>query len=470
MAGSSHRKDNGYPQFHTDSQSLFAGFYRLCYVMGVRTIRTLKVLARFSRALWRPFVRLVRAMMRWLRRCWRNRPRVRVSLVNLLAPLLAVVVLVLTLQFWSEAEFALELRYEDVTIGYIADEAVYAQAAGMVRDSVLNPNSTFTVDRAPEMQLAVVNDESLMESEEIRDRILSVVEDQLVSAAGLYVNGVFFGALSSKETLERYLNAVLENNRSDKYDGVSFFDEVTVVEGVYPADVLVSDAKMTSYLRSLPIRAVKNFSYTETVEYQTLIQEDPDQPLGYETVVSKGKDGKQKVFAQTIYINGEEAYETVVFTEVIKAVQHKIIKVGAQTYSEESVIGDGVATGRFVWPLPYTKHISSPFASRWGKFHGAIDIAGGSVHGKPIIASDGGVVVEAETHPSYGNYVLIDHGNGFMTRYAHCSKLEVKEGDKVAQGQYIAKVGNTGYSFGSHLHFEIIKDGVLVDPLEYVER
>ena len=101
---------------------------------------------------------------------------------------------------------------------------------------------------------------------------------------------------------------------------------------------------------------------------------------------------------------------------------------------------------------------------------GAIDIANGSTHGKPIIASDGGTVIEAQYHGSWGYYVLIDHGNGFKTRYAHCSKLEVEAGDKVAQGQYIAKVGNTGYSFGSHLHFEVIKNGVLVNPLDYVQR
>ena len=113
--------------------------------------------------------------------------------------------------------------------------------------------------------------------------------------------------------------------------------------------------------------------------------------------------------------------------------------------------------------------ITTRFEERWGDFHGAIDISNGSVNGKPIIASDGGTVVEARWHNSYGNYVLIDHGNGFKTRYAHCSKLLVKEGQQVAQGQHIANVGNTGYSFGAHLHFEVIRNGQLVDPLDYVQ-
>lgn len=87
----------------------------------------------------------------------------------------------------------------------------------------------------------------------------------------------------------------------------------------------------------------------------------------------------------------------------------------------------------------------------------------------PFIASDGGKVVEAAAY-SYGYYVLIDHGNGFKTRYAHCSKLNVKVGQRVAQGEYIADVGNTGNSYGAHLHFEIIKNGKLVNPLNYVNR
>jgi murein DD-endopeptidase MepM/ murein hydrolase activator NlpD len=213
-----------------------------------------------------------------------------------------------------------------------------------------------------------------------------------------------------------------------------------------------------------------NITYTETVKYSVVRVADTSQPLGYESVTTKGKNGTRKVEAQIIYVNGEERYRTVTATTDILPVVNQVLTVGAQTYTDDSIIGDGKATGTFVWPLPYTKNITSYFASRWGSFHGAIDIAGGYTHGKPIIASDGGVVVEAGFHNSYGNYVLIDHGNGFKTRYAHCSVLEVKKGDKVAQGQYIAKVGNTGFVTGSHLHFEVIKDGRLVNPLNYVRR
>ena len=199
------------------------------------------------------------------------------------------------------------------------------------------------------------------------------------------------------------------------------------------------------------------------------VEETTEQPLGYQVIKKRGKNGRHKVTEEIITVNGKEQYRSVVSSEVLQAPVNQEEIVGAQKYSEEAVAGDGKATGNFIWPLPYTKVISSPFASRWGSFHGAIDISNGSTNGKPIIASDGGTVIEAEYHGSYGHYVLIDHGNGYMTRYAHCSKLMVEEGQKVAQGEYIAAVGNTGYSFGAHLHFEVILNGQLVDPMNYVE-
>ena len=134
--------------------------------------------------------------------------------------------------------------------------------------------------------------------------------------------------------------------------------------------------------------------------------------------------------AEVVTIDGVEQSRTVVSTSVIKEPVNEVIAVGGKKYNDVSVAGDGKSHGAFVWPLPATKQISSYFGSRWGSTHGAIDISNGRVYGKPIIASDGGKVVEAGWHYSYGYYVLIDHGNGFKTRYAHCSKLNVKVGQR----------------------------------------
>jgi len=110
---------------------------------------------------------------------------------------------------------------------------------------------------------------------------------------------------------------------------------------------------------------------------------------------------------------------------------------------------------------------TDPFSGR-RQFHRGIDFAGRK--GTPIYAAAGGIVVKAEKHPQYGNLVEIDHRNGYVTRYAHTSEMLVKAGDVVKKGQQIAKMGNTGRSTGTHLHFEVIKNGAPTNPARILEK
>ena len=89
-------------------------------------------------------------------------------------------------------------------------------------------------------------------------------------------------------------------------------------------------------------------------------------------------------------------------------------------------------------------------------------------NGTPILAAAGGVVVVQEYHPAYGNMVEIDHGNDLVTRYAHASRVLIKKGDLIKRGQKIAEVGSTGRSTGSHLHFEVLVQGVFQDPQKFL--
>lgn len=125
--------------------------------------------------------------------------------------------------------------------------------------------------------------------------------------------------------------------------------------------------------------------------------------------------------------------------------------------------------GEFRWPVDVSwKRISSYFGWRtlWGvrDYHRGIDIPASAWSN--IYASNGGTVIKAEYHWSYGNYVIIDHGGGKSTLYAHAYQLNVKVGDKVKQGQIIAKVGTTGNSSGNHLHFEVRINGECKNPLD----
>ena len=99
--------------------------------------------------------------------------------------------------------------------------------------------------------------------------------------------------------------------------------------------------------------------------------------------------------------------------------------------------------------------------------HEGIDFAGGI--GTPILAAAGGVVINAEFHPSYGNIVEIDHGNDLVSRYAHLSKFNVKAGDMVLRGTKIAEMGSTGRSTGAHLHFEVHQRGMPVNPAQFLQ-
>lgn len=133
--------------------------------------------------------------------------------------------------------------------------------------------------------------------------------------------------------------------------------------------------------------------------------------------------------------------------------------------SGSSGSGGYVSTGNFTWPVPGFTNISCGYSSG----HKAIDISGGgrTIYGTPIVAADSGKVVTATYHYSYGNYVMIDHGGGYSTLYAHASSLAVSAGQTVTKGQTIAYVGSTGNSTGPHLHFEVRVNGNRQNPFNW---
>ncbi|MBR5152324.1 MAG: M23 family metallopeptidase [Clostridia bacterium] len=137
----------------------------------------------------------------------------------------------------------------------------------------------------------------------------------------------------------------------------------------------------------------------------------------------------------------------------------------SQVYGPEQVHGPTPETDANTFTEPACGVITSPFGQRWGRAHQGIDIGGEM--GSPILAAKDGTVVFAGIADGYGNYLILDHGNGLRTAYAHCDKLYVSDGDCVVQGQQIATMGSTGNSTGPHLHFEIQQDGVFLNPQEY---
>lgn len=123
--------------------------------------------------------------------------------------------------------------------------------------------------------------------------------------------------------------------------------------------------------------------------------------------------------------------------------------------------------GRFLWPVPSSKRISSFFGKRGSRHHDGIDIPGKT--GSNIIAADSGQVAFSGWMRGYGKIVVLKHSGNYHTVYGHNDKLIVSKGDKVSRGQVIAHLGNTGRSSGPHLHFEIRKNNKVRDPANYMD-
>jgi murein DD-endopeptidase MepM/ murein hydrolase activator NlpD len=126
----------------------------------------------------------------------------------------------------------------------------------------------------------------------------------------------------------------------------------------------------------------------------------------------------------------------------------------------DSALVQGAPDSQWISPLP--GEVTSEYGPRWGTQHKGIDIAAAS--GTPVRAAGGGTVTTAGWSDGYGNLVIVDHGDGTTTRYAHNSSLDVKAGDRVAAGQVISRVGSTGDSTGPHLHFEVRVNGEATNP------
>ncbi|MCX7964254.1 MAG: M23 family metallopeptidase [Candidatus Sumerlaea chitinivorans] len=130
--------------------------------------------------------------------------------------------------------------------------------------------------------------------------------------------------------------------------------------------------------------------------------------------------------------------------------------------------------GRFAFPLQRYKRVSSPFGYRRHpirggvRMHKGIDLA--SWTGTKIFAADSGTVIHSGWLGGYGYCVMVDHHNGYVTVYGHCSRLLVDVGDNVRRGDYIAQVGSTGASTGPHLHFEVRRNGVPIDPAPFLRK
>ena len=323
----------------------------------------------------------------------------------------------------------------------------------------------------------------------------------LIGAIGGTCFGIF---LANDETTgtQKTMSMAISELTSEHYANL------TAMKASYTYDLLeVQGNTSINWKDVLAVYAVKTTSGDNPLEVVTLddvklnllrdIMEDMNTMTGVvtpkvvaETVVTADEEGnqiktttyvtKQVLTVSILQLNVDEISALYNFDDEQKALLEELMSPEYDDLWSELVGASGqiiqgnssyVGTGMFVWPFAEDQYISSPFGTRVDpisgeiKTHGGTDIA--APLGTPILAAADGVVVTATWHNSYGYYVKIKHDDTYSTLYAHCSALHVSVGQTVKQGQVIADCGSTGDSTGNHLHFEIILNGIRVDPLDY---
>ena len=189
-----------------------------------------------------------------------------------------------------------------------------------------------------------------------------------------------------------------------------------------------------------------------------------DEAVAKKEVVAAHRQQRRVVFDQAASERNQEERE---YNELM-ATSQKITEMIKRIEAGGKAIGRG--TGSMQWPVrgpitsPYGWRVHPIFGTQ--KFHSGLDIA--SDYGVPVAAADEGVVITSGWLGGYGYTVIIDHGAGLTTLYAHNSELHVRNGDTVFKGQTIALIGSTGYSTGPHCHFEVRQHGETVSPLNYL--
>lgn len=404
------------------------------------------------------------------------------SAVNTLMPIGALLVFLVTLNYWNGVTFALEVYYNEESIGYISDESVYIEAKNLVKDRLSSGAYNQGTEEKSSYALSLVSIDELSDAQVISDRMIENSVDNLTHACGVYIDGEFICAVKNESDAKTVFDNILAPHEIDakanKYV-VGFAETIDYVQGLYPdtSDVMWDASELSSKLtdeqgeRLIRIRKIVTSTTTKDVPYETVKRRDVTKYSGYRLVQQKGVNGTERIITTQIFIDGVLA-DTEYDSEITKKPIDEIIVVGSKTSYNGVYIGEASSKG-FLWPAPSCHYISSPYGWRSSGWHNGIDLvkSGGGALGTPVIASRSGrVEVVQRSNSGYGNMVLINHGDGYKTRYAHMVKgsISVSVGEYVDAGQTIGRVGSTGNSTGPHLHFEVIRNGETQNPKNYI--
>ncbi|MGI6265077.1 MAG: peptidoglycan DD-metalloendopeptidase family protein [Acutalibacteraceae bacterium] len=435
-------------------------------------------------------------------------------LSNVAAPVLAVAVLAVTVQYWSSRNFALALEVDGQPIGYIQDESVLDAATALAGDRVAESDAMALVQQ-PRLSIGIADETAVLSQEALCDELLKASGDAIAELYGVYVDGEFEGALTTQADADKALQAVkdayaVKNGKAD------FVQTVEIREALYPLASLRTDKTMADYLLEdktvlsaytakadddwktvaerfgvsvdqlkadnpgvgevkenlvlqiatlsprLQVQVVAEQTHTEEIPFDTVEKTSDELYVGQKQTTG-GETGEKTIVESVTFVNGEETARKTVSEKITKKPVTQTVVSGTKTIT--GVPGD--SSGALIWPVPICHNTSRGVS--YG--HAGLDICNGPVpvYGQPFVAAASGTVVEAAYgwNGGYGNVVKIDHGNGFTTIYAHCSSLSVTPGQTVNAGDLLGLIGNTGASDGPHLHFEVRLNGAVMNPYDY---
>lgn len=219
----------------------------------------------------------------------------------------------------------------------------------------------------------------------------------------------------------------------------------------------------------MTVSITEKVTANEVIPFSTEYKNDKTLLQGKTKVITAGVNGQKEVVSQNVTENGKIVSTAVlsetVLSEPVTQVASRGTKVPVYTASSASVAGSGIL-GRPLASIVPSKNGGLYGASRGGRRHVGVDLRASK--GTPIYAADGGTVTKVSSSGSYGKLIVINHGNGLVTKYAHCNSIGVSVGQSVSKGQQIGTVGSTGNATGNILHFEVLVNGSNVNPLNYL--
>ena len=437
------------------------------------------------------------------------------GVVNVVMPLICIGVLAVVISNVVNSSHTLEVSCNGKVLGYIEDESVYNNAVKLLGQRTVNTSTDYTDSLTPSYSMTSVSSSMNMSSETLCEALLADSSD-VESAYGLYINGTLCAAAKSYGDIQFIMDSFLDHYKTGTPgEKVSFMGTTEIISGLYSTDRIVTSDKFAktistkrtetriytvnegdtaqsianvanmSYERLkkvnedlddnpvpgtsvlleeelpvLKVQTVRTVKVKEKINFTKKTIKNNKQYTSYSKCITQGVPGEREVVRQVTEINGVQVASEVISSTVTKQPVEAVYEVGTKKPS-------GVGTGRFMWPVPGVHSISSPYGPRWGRFHSGVDISCGGIYGRTVVAADSGTATVKRAAGGYGLHIIISHGNGYSTCYAHLSAVTISSGSTVAKGQAIGRVGSTGASTGPHLHFEIRKNNHANNPMSY---